>query len=82
MSAGYTIHQDHHHRGWHNANAPALNVAPGDVVEFEVFSVGDTHATQGDGEVCGIECADLRVSEIVDVPNWLVSLYFPRFVLE
>ena len=127
-----------------------------------LFSVGDTHATQGDGEVCGtaiespmevtlkfdlvkdanlamprfttpgpvsrhfdekgyevttgvgpdlyegakaavrgmIElltarhgmtaeqaymlcsvCADLRISEIVDVPNWLVSLYFPRLVL-
>jgi acetamidase/formamidase len=128
-----------------------------------LFSVGDTHATQGDGEVCGtaiespmevtlqfdlvkganlamprfttpgpvsrhfdgsgyevttgigpdlfegakmavrgmIElltaehgmtpeqaymlcsvCADLRVSEIVDTPNWLMSLYFPKLVLE
>jgi acetamidase/formamidase len=128
-----------------------------------LFSVGDTHATQGDGEVCGtaIEsplllaakfelvkqaklkfprfttpgpvsrhldtkgyevttgigpdlmtgakaavsgmvdllsarykmsaveaymlcsvCADLRISEIVDIPNWVVSLYFPRVVFE
>jgi acetamidase/formamidase len=128
-----------------------------------LFSVGDTHATQGDGEVCGtaIEspcslaakfelvknanlafprfttpgpvsrhfdakgyeattgispdlfeaarqavmgmidlltrqykmsaveaymlcsvCADLRISEIVDMPNWTVSLYFPRVVFE
>ena len=128
-----------------------------------LFSVGDTHATQGDGEVCGtaIEspcslaakfelvknaklafprfttpgpvarhmdvkgyevttgigpdlmaaakaavsgmidllsrrykmssvdaymlcsvCGDLRISEIVDIPNWVVSFYFPRVVFE
>jgi acetamidase/formamidase len=132
-------------------------------VEGALFSVGDTHAAQGDGEVCGtaiespmtvmltfdlvkganlafprfttagpvsrhvdeqgyevttgigpdlfaaaraatsgmIEmlagghgmapvdaymlcsvCADLRISEIVDQPNWVVSMYFPRVVLE
>ncbi len=27
-------------------------------------------------------CGDLRVSEIVDQPNWIVSFYFPRLVLE
>lgn len=128
-----------------------------------LFSVGDTHATQGDGEVCGtaIEspcslaakfelvknanlafprfttpgpvarhmdakgyevttgigpdlmegakaavsgmidllskrynmsavdaymlcsvCGDLRISEIVDMPNWVMSFYFPRIVFE
>jgi acetamidase/formamidase len=132
-------------------------------VKGGLFSVGDTHATQGDGEVCGtaIEspcslaakfelvknvnlpfprfttagpvtrhmdakgyeattgigpdlmvaarsavmgmidllsarhsmrpvdaymlcsvCGDLRISEIVDMPNWVVSFYFPRIVLE
>lgn len=132
-------------------------------VKGALFSVGDTHATQGDGEVCGtaIEspcaitarfdlikganlafprfttrgpvarhfdakgyevttgigpdlfeaarqavmgmidlltkrhkmsaveaymlcstCADLRISEIVDMPNWVVSFYFPRVVFE
>ena len=25
--------------------------------------------------------ADLRISEIVDVPNWTVSLYFPKMEL-
>lgn len=130
-------------------------------VEGALFSIGDTHAAQGDGEVCGtaIEsamevvvtldvvkgaappaprfstpgpvtrhldeagyevttgvgpdlaaaakgavssmidhlsrwrglspedaymlcsvCADLRISEIVDAPNWVVSMYFPRTV--
>jgi acetamidase/formamidase len=132
-------------------------------VEGALFSVGDTHAVQGDGEVCGtaIEspmkvaltfevekganlkmprfstpgpvtrhldvkgyevttgigpdlmqgartavmqmidllsaryglapvdaymlcsvCADLRISEIVDMPNWVASYYFPRVVFE
>lgn len=27
-------------------------------------------------------CGDLRISEIVDMPNWVVSFYFPRCVLE
>jgi len=132
-------------------------------VEGALFSIGDTHAAQGDGEVCGtaIEspmnavvtldlvrgeklqmprfttpgpvarhldakgyevttgvgedlmqgaraalgqmidllagrynmaavdaymlcsvCGDLRISEIVDQPNWVVSFYFPRVVLD
>lgn len=132
-------------------------------VEGALFSVGDTHAAQGDGEVCGtaIEspmdvsltfdlvkdaglsfprfttsgpvsrhldekgyevatgigpdlfqasrdalssmidwlaahrgmsavdaymlcsvCGDLRISEIVDQPNWVVSFYFPRVVFD
>ncbi|WP_116132057.1 acetamidase/formamidase family protein [Tropicimonas sp. IMCC34043] len=132
-------------------------------VEGALFSVGDTHAAQGDGEVCGtaIEspmdvalsfdlikdtplkfprfttpgpvtrhldtkgyevttgvgpdlmtgardalsgmidlicasqklspveaymlcsvCGDLRISEIVDMPNWVVSFYMPRVVFE
>ena len=25
-------------------------------------------------------CGDLRISEIVDQPNWIVSFYFPRIV--
>lgn len=132
-------------------------------VEGALFSIGDTHAAQGDGEVCGtaIEsamnvaltldlikdtplkmprfttpgpvtrhldtkgyevttgigsdlwegakaalsnmidllcqtqnlnpvdaymlcsaCGDLRISEVVDQPNWVVSFYFPRSVFE
>lgn len=27
-------------------------------------------------------CGDLRISEIVDMPNWVVSFYFPRIVFE
>jgi acetamidase/formamidase len=44
-----------------------------------LFFVGETHAAQGDGEVCGTAP---RISEIVDVPNWTVGFYFPRIVFE
>jgi len=27
-------------------------------------------------------CADLRISEIVDQPNWVVSFYFPKIVFD
>jgi acetamidase/formamidase len=30
--------------------------------------------------LCSV-CGDLRISEIVDMPNWTVSFYFPRVVL-
>ncbi len=31
--------------------------------------------------LCSV-CADLRISEIVDAPDWIVSFYFPLFVFE
>jgi len=31
--------------------------------------------------LCSV-CGDLRISEIVDMPNWVVSYYFPRIVFE
>jgi acetamidase/formamidase len=31
--------------------------------------------------LCSV-CADLRISSIVDVPNWVVTMYFPRVVFE
>lgn len=31
--------------------------------------------------LCSV-CGDLRISEIVDMPNWIVALYFPRVVFQ
>ena len=31
--------------------------------------------------LCSV-CGDLRISEIVDIPNWTVSFYFPSIVLD
>lgn len=36
----HTIHAKHHHWRWDNALAPALTVAPGDVVEIETLDPG------------------------------------------
>jgi acetamidase/formamidase len=31
--------------------------------------------------LCSV-CGDLRISEIVDLPNWVVSFYFPRIIFD
>ena len=31
--------------------------------------------------LCSV-CADLRISEVVDQPNWVVSCYLPRLVFD
>lgn len=31
--------------------------------------------------LCSV-CADLRISEVVDMPNWVVSYYFPKVVFD
>jgi acetamidase/formamidase len=31
--------------------------------------------------LCSV-CGDLRISEIVDLPNWTVSFYFPRAIFD
>jgi hypothetical protein len=31
--------------------------------------------------LCSV-CGDLRIREIADMPNWVVTFYFPRVVLE
>jgi len=71
-SAGHTIHRGHHHLGWDNALPPVLTVAPGATIEFECL---DAYI------LCSV-CGDLRISEIVDRPNWVVSFDFPRVVFE
>jgi acetamidase/formamidase len=30
----HTIHKEHHHFGWNNANPPKLKIAPGDRIAF------------------------------------------------
>ena len=31
--------------------------------------------------LCSV-CADMRISEVVDIPNWVVSCYLPRIVFD
>jgi formamidase len=41
-----------------------------------------THMTDVEAYMLCSVCGDLRISEIVDMPNWTVSFYFPKIVLE
>lgn len=42
----------------------------------------DEHGyTREEAYVLASVCVDLRISEVVDAPNWLVSAFFPRSVL-
>ena len=60
------------------ANSPLL--------KLPLFTVGERTAAVARAfeQITGIkaEFLDLRISEIVDMPNWVVSFYFPRIVLE
>ena len=53
--------------------------AVSDMIEL----LGKQHNLSADDAymLCSV-CGDLRISEIVDVPNWVVSFYFPRIVFE
>ncbi len=57
MSSKHTIHGRHHHYGWDNSNPPALTVAPGDSVEFEVVdaSGGQLDPSSGVAEVVALD---------------------------
>lgn len=41
-----------------------------------------THMTDVEAYMLCSVCGDLRISEIVDQPNWTVSFYFPKIVLD
>jgi acetamidase/formamidase len=58
---------------------PSLYVGAMDAVRAMIDRLQRRHGiSAADAYVLCSVCADLRVSQIVDRPNWLVSLYFPR----
>ena len=57
----HTIHCQHHHFGWNNANPPVLTVAPGDTVEF------DTVDASGGQLPPGATLAELRKLDFAKV---------------
>jgi acetamidase/formamidase len=62
---------------------PSLMAGAIDAVRRMIDLLGRRHGLAPEDAyiLCSV-CADLRVSEIVDRPNWIVSLYFPRVVFE
>ncbi len=49
IASTYTIHKDHRHYGWDNALEPALTVAPGDTVTFDVPDASGGQLTPASG---------------------------------
>ena len=62
---------------------PDLMQAAHDAVSAMIDLVSRQHGMSGaDAYILCSVCADLRISEIVDQPNWVVSYYFPKIVFE
>ena len=63
--------------------APDLMTAARDAVAGMVDLLCSTRGMAAvDAYMLVSTCGDLRISEIVDMPNWVVSFYFPRCVFE
>ncbi|MBI1416025.1 MAG: acetamidase [Limimaricola sp.] len=63
--------------------APDLMTAARDAVANMVDFLSATRGMAAvDAYMLVSTCGDLRISEIVDMPNWVVSFYFPRAVFE
>jgi acetamidase/formamidase len=62
---------------------PDLMQCSKDAVRGMIDLLGKRHGLSPEHAymLCSV-CADMRISEIVDRPNWVVSCYFPRVVLE
>ncbi|MGH1483168.1 MAG: acetamidase/formamidase family protein, partial [Geminicoccales bacterium] len=60
---------------------PDLFQASRDAVSAMIDLVSKHHAMSAvDAYMLASVCGDLRISEIVDQPNWVVSFYFPKVV--
>jgi acetamidase/formamidase len=62
---------------------PDLMSSAGNAVSSMIDLLSATHGLSAVEAylLCSV-CGDLRISEIVDMPNWVVSFYFPRVVFE
>jgi acetamidase/formamidase len=60
---------------------PDLMAGARDAVRRMIDLLGAQHGLRPvDAYMLCSVCGDLRISEIVDLPNWVVSFYFPRAV--
>lgn len=63
--------------------SPDLMIASRDAVSSMIDWLGKTHRLDPVQAymLCSV-CGDLRISEIVDMPNWIVSCYLPKVVFD
>ena len=63
--------------------APDLMESARNAVNDMVDFVSQTHKiAEVDAYMLLSVCADLRISEIVDAPDWIVSCYFPKIIFD
>jgi acetamidase/formamidase len=62
---------------------PDLMEATKNAVRGMIELLGKQHGMSAENAymLCSV-CADMRISEVVDQPNWVVSCYLPRLVFE
>lgn len=71
--------------GWYGADGvgPDLMIAARDAVRRMIDRLGVEHGVADlDAYMLFSVAGDLRISEVVDQPNWIVTAYFPRSVLK
>ncbi len=72
-------------KGYHVSTGigPDLMRGAEDAVSGMIDLLGELHGLSAAEAymLCSV-CADLRISEVVDQPNWVVSLYFPKIVFD
>ena len=72
-------------KGYHVSTGigPDLMRGAEDAVSGMIDLLGELHGLSAAQAymLCSV-CADLRISEVVDQPNWVVSLYFPKIVFD
>ena len=69
--------------GWYAADGvgPDLMIAARDAVRRMIDRLGVEHGLAGlDAYMLLSVAGDLRISEIVDQPNWIVTAYCPRSI--
>jgi acetamidase/formamidase len=76
-----TRHLDMHGYEVTTGIGPDLMAGARDAVRRMIDLLGAQHGLRPvDAYMLCSVCGDLRISEIVDLPNWVVSFYFPRAV--
>ena len=69
-SRRHTVHREHHHCGWDNANQPVLTVAPGETVEFEVVEASGGQLSE-DSTVADVGALDFAKVNPVTGPVYV-----------
>ena len=88
MPATHRLDKSVAHYEWNNAIPARLVADPGDTLESAQHAVrylidhmvAERGLTREEAYVVASVAADLKISEIVDAPNWIVSAFLPESI--